>query len=76
MTHVNDNWGTHDEHIPPFYGQADWDGAMRALGEIGYSHPLNFELKFKKLPREIWPEALDLVRRIGEVLMDKIDAAR
>ena len=76
MTHVNDNWGAHDEHIPPFYGQTDWDGAMRALGEIGYSNPLNFELKFKKLPREIWPEALNLVRRIGEVLLDKIDVAR
>lgn len=71
MVHINDNWGTHDEHIPPFYGQVDWDGAMRGLKEIGYSNPLNFELKFKKLPIEIFPEAA-LVRRIGELLLDKM----
>ncbi len=73
MTHINDNWqGPSDEHLPPFYGTGDWDAACRALREIGYSEPLNFELKFKKLPGRIIPEAADLVRAIGELMLDMI----
>jgi sugar phosphate isomerase/epimerase len=73
MTHVNDNWqGPSDEHLPPFYGTGDWDAACRGLREIGYSNPLNFELKFKKLPAQILPYAADLTRGIGELLLDKI----
>ncbi|MBO5701659.1 MAG: sugar phosphate isomerase/epimerase [Clostridia bacterium] len=73
MTHINDNWqGPDDEHLPPFYGTGDWDAACRGLREIGYSNPLNFELKFKKLPIQILPYATDLARAIGELLLDKI----
>ncbi len=73
VTHINDNWqGPEDEHLPPFYGTADWDAACRGIREIGYSHPLNFELKFKKLPKEIMPYAADLTRAIGELLLGKI----
>ncbi len=73
MTHINDNWqGPSDEHLPPFYGTGDWDAACRALRDIGYSNPLNFELKFKKLPTRIIPEATELARAIGELLLDMI----
>ena len=73
MTHINDNWrGPHDEHLPPFYGTGDWDAACRALREIGYSNPLNFELKFKKLPVRILPQAADLACAIGELMLDMI----
>ncbi len=73
MTHLNDNWrGPVDEHLPPFYGNGDWAGSCRALREIGYSNPLNFELKFKNLPASVIPYALDLARGIGEHLLDMI----
>lgn len=73
VTHFNDNWkGPEDEHLPPFYGTADWDAACRALREIGYSNPLNFELKYKNLPIRIIPYAIDLTRGIGELLLDMI----
>lgn len=73
MTHINDNWqGRDDHHLPPFYGTGDWDAACRALREIGYSKPLNFELKYKKLPKRIMPQAADLVVAIGELLLDNI----
>lgn len=73
MTHLNDNWqGPDDEHLPPFYGTGDWDAACRALREIGYSNPLNFELKYKKLPIRILPYAVELTRGIGELLLDII----
>lgn len=73
MTHINDNWAAvPDEHLPPFYGTGDWDAACRGLREIGYSNPLNFEVKFKKLPTRILPEAAELVCAIGELLLDTI----
>ncbi len=73
MTHINDNWqGPEDEHLPPFYGTGDWKAASRGLREIGYSNPLNFELKFKKLPMRILPYAADLTLGIGELLLDMI----
>ncbi len=73
MTHINDNWqGPFDEHLPPFYGTGDWEAACRGLREIGYSYPLNFELKFAKIPKPIMPYSADLARAIGELLLDKI----
>ena len=73
MTHINDNWhGPYDEHLPPFYGTGDWDSACRGLREIGYSNPLNFELKFKKLPIRILPQAAELARVIAELMLDMI----
>lgn len=73
MTHINDNWqGPDDEHLPPFYGTGDWDAACRGLREIGYSQPLNFELKYKKLPERIMPQAVDLAAAIGELMLDMI----
>ena len=73
VTHFNDNWkGPEDEHLPPFYGTADRDAACRALREIGYSNPLNFELKYKNLPIRIIPYAVELTRGIGELLLDMI----
>lgn len=73
MTHINDNWqGPDDEHLPPFYGTGDWDAACRGLREIGYDKPLNFELKYKKLPARILPQAADLTRAIGELMLDMI----
>lgn len=73
MTHINDNWaGEDDEHLPPFYGTTDWQAACRGLREIGYSHPINFEVKFKILPPQIIPKAADLVCAIGDLLLDMI----
>ena len=73
MTHINDNWrGPHDQHLPPFYGTGNWEAACRGLREIGYSNPLNFELKFKQLPLRILPQAADLACAIGELLLDMI----
>ena len=73
MTHINDNWqGPIDEHLPPFYGSGDWNSACRGLREIGYSEPLNFELKFKNIPAPVIPYSVDLARGIGEYLLDMI----
>jgi sugar phosphate isomerase/epimerase len=35
-THVHDNGGTRDDHLVPFAGTIDWDGAMMTTQKIGY----------------------------------------
>lgn len=72
MLHVNDNCGTEDDHVPPYFGTADWKSAIRGLRAIGYRGHFNFELKFRNLPIETIPAALGCVRTIGEHMTAKI----
>jgi sugar phosphate isomerase/epimerase len=43
-THVHDNHGARDEHLPPFEGSIDWPGALIALRKIGYEGTMMLEL--------------------------------
>ena len=51
--HVHDNNGTADQHILPYLGVINWEGFVKALGEIGFSGTLSFETAPKKiLPKD------------------------
>lgn len=41
--HVQDNFGTEDEHLPPLFGTANMDSLMRGLLDIGYEGYFTFE---------------------------------
>jgi sugar phosphate isomerase/epimerase len=43
-THVHDNHGKTDDHLPPFAGTIDWDAAMMETQKIGYDGALMFEV--------------------------------
>jgi sugar phosphate isomerase/epimerase len=43
-THLQDNRGVRDDHLPPGDGQIDWEDVATALGEIGYTGCLMLEL--------------------------------
>jgi len=43
-THLQDNHGQRDDHLPPGDGQIDWDDVVAALGEIAYRGCLMLEL--------------------------------
>jgi sugar phosphate isomerase/epimerase len=43
-THVHDNRGRSDDHLPPFGGSIDWDVAMMETQKIGYDGVLMFEV--------------------------------
>lgn len=72
MLHVNDNSAVNDDHVPPYFGTADWASAIRGLREIGYRGHFNFELKFRNLPLDTIPSALGFVRAIGENMTAQI----
>jgi sugar phosphate isomerase/epimerase len=43
-THVHDNGGRTNDHLPPFAGAIDWDMAMMETQKIGYDGLLMFEV--------------------------------
>jgi sugar phosphate isomerase/epimerase len=42
-THVHDNNGRQDAHLPPGHGTVDWPGWGRMLDSIGYAGPIVLE---------------------------------
>ena len=56
-THINDNHGTGDEHLMPYFGTVDWTDTVRALKEIGYTGDFAYESGSQWIPeegREAW----------------------
>jgi sugar phosphate isomerase/epimerase len=50
-THIHDNHGEKDEHLPPFDGTIDWPAALKLLHADGNGHlPLTLEVKEKTGP--------------------------
>jgi sugar phosphate isomerase/epimerase len=43
-THVHDNRGKNDEHLPPFDGRIDWDVALMTMQKVGYDGTYLMEL--------------------------------
>jgi sugar phosphate isomerase/epimerase len=43
-SHLQDNFGTNDDHQPPGLGNIDWRELLTALNDIGYNAPLMLEL--------------------------------
>ena len=43
-THVHDNDGRRDSHLPPFEGTIDWAGAVMALQKVGYDGVMLLEV--------------------------------
>lgn len=43
-THLHDNRGQRDDHLPPFAGTIDWETAMMETQKIGYDGVLMFEV--------------------------------
>ncbi len=43
-THLHDNRGQFDDHMPPGTASLDWEGLFEALHDIGYPGPLMLEL--------------------------------
>jgi len=43
-THVHDNRGRRDDHLPPFEGVIEWPTALMALQKVGYDGIMMLEL--------------------------------
>ena len=83
VLHLQDNYGVWDDHLIPSMGIVDWKSVATALGEIGYTGTLNFEVTkhFTNLPRDIYSQetfqhACNLLYAIGRSLADIAEGIR
>ena len=73
-THVQDNRGGGlDIHLPPFFGDMNWEELMAALKSTGYSGSLTFEVIYSCLPDALIEDHARQLYRIGEVLADAFE---
>lgn len=52
-THVHDNYYGKDLHLPPFFGEIDWNKCMQILGNAGYKGNLSFEFVYGAIPEAL-----------------------
>ncbi len=70
VLHIADNFGYSDDHMPPFYGDADWKDIMTGLRGLNYDGTFNFETHnfTKGLPDELIDYAVSYLFKIGEYI--------
>lgn len=70
-THVADNHGVMDEHLPPFFGNIDWSKMVHVLKEIEYEG--DFTYKIQNITRNLPDEHRDTLIRyfveLGEYVL-------
>jgi sugar phosphate isomerase/epimerase len=52
-THVHDNRRQHDDHLVPYAGGIDWDGALMSMQKVGYEGTYLFELANTSVPADV-----------------------
>lgn len=52
-THIHDNYYGKDLHLPPFFGEIDWNKCMQILGNAGYKGNLSFEFVYGAIPEAL-----------------------
>lgn len=69
--HVQDNDGTKDQHLMPFFGEINWAEAMEGLAECGYDGDLTYEIQEfgRFVPNELKHTVVDLSITIGNQLI-------
>jgi len=69
-THVHDNDGSGDQHLPPLMGNIDWRSFFKVLKESGYPKPIIYEVGLGRSIREE-ENRLRLLRCISEKLLSE-----
>lgn len=68
-THVNDNLGDKDSHLPPYFGSIDWKDTVQALRDIHYEGDFSFELNPQSYPTELHPNWHRFLCQLGNDLL-------
>ena len=67
-THVHDNYYQKDLHLPPFWGEIDWEAHIDYLKEIGYDGKFSFELVYGKIPDALLPMWMKAIYETGKYI--------
>ena len=65
-THLQDNFGQQDDHLPPGLGTIDWPSVMQAFREVAYTRTLMVEISDCPPGRE--PVAIEEIKQSFENL--------
>lgn len=72
--HVHDNFGSTDNHLPPFLGSIKWETIMGALKRGGYQGYLNYEVASNRnVPDQLRDEAARYCAKAGQVLVQMFE---
>lgn len=75
VVHINDNYGTSDDHVPPMFGKLNWNDLMHSFKEINYSGAFNLELSIFNTVGKYNPELVfdygKLIYKISKTLLEK-----
>lgn len=78
--HIHDNDYKDDRHGVPYTGKIDWNKVTQALGEIDYSGDFTYEVFIERftggMERELLPDALCYLAKVGRHLVDLVDRNR
>lgn len=76
--HVHDVDYIEDKHTLPFTQSLDWERITAALGKVGYCGDFTYEAGgfLRKMPIELWPDALKLMERVGRYLIGRVEVKR
>ncbi len=71
-THIHDNHGRYDEHLPPYLGDIEWDKVMPAFRESGYEGAFNFELPqtTRNIPAVFHDDIIRYTYKLGNYLLE------
>jgi len=67
-THIHDNGGRSDEHLPPFEGNIDWASALIATQKVGYDGTFMLEVAGAGAPDQVLARTRHSRTRLGELL--------
>ena len=70
-THIQDNHGRFDEHVPPYSGDIEWEKVMHAFKQSGYSGAFNFEVPYttRNIPAIFHDDVIRYVYKLGNYLL-------
>ena len=73
--HIHDNDCKGDLHTTAGAGKLKWEEIMKALSDIDYRGEFTYEADFfvRNFPREIQPDALRLMTKMGRYLIGRFD---
>ena len=68
--HLADNYGSLDDHMPPFVGTVKWEQVMKAVKETGFDGTLVYESKIVgSVPEKLRGALFAYLREIGDHLI-------
>ena len=73
MLHVCDNFGYDDEHLPPYFGNINWEDAALGLTKAGYKGLFNFEVGAGKLPFDARENYAQYLIKVAEKITGMVD---